>query len=78
MMRPGKASGLTRKSCPIVECEFIYDVVGNGTNFAIVNSGNPFPINPGQATTFPWASTIAKQFDKYKFEYIQLEYRREV
>jgi hypothetical protein len=77
-MARGPRPGFTRRSCTVSEHEFIYDVVGNGTNFGIVNGGLPFPINPGQVTTFPWLSVQAKQWEKYKIHSLKLEYRREV
>jgi hypothetical protein len=79
VMIPNKGpNGLSRRSCPVQEHEFIYDVIGNGADFGIVNGGNPFPLNPAQATTFPWLSTIAKQWERYRIKYLDIEYRREV
>jgi hypothetical protein len=77
-MTRGPRPGLSRRSCMVTEHEFIYDVVGNGTNFGIVNGGLPFPINPGQSTTFPWLSAQAKQWERYKIQHLKIEYRREV
>jgi len=77
MMRD-TVGGLNRRHCLVEEHEFIYDVVGNGTNFGVVNAGNPFPINPGQSATFPWLSLQAKQWERYKFKWVKLEYLREV
>jgi hypothetical protein len=37
-----------------------------------------FPVNPGQAGMFPWLSAIAKNFEKYEFESLAFEYKREV
>lgn len=77
-MTPQARGGLSRRNCVIVEHEFIYDVVGGGTPFAVVNGGYPFPLNPGQGTTFPWLSLQAKQWERYKFNFIRLSYAREV
>jgi hypothetical protein len=37
-----------------------------------------FAVNPGQAGLFPWLSSIAKNFEKYQFEYLEFVYKREV
>lgn len=34
-----------------------------------------FPINPGEATTFPWLSTIADKFEQYRIEGMVFEYK---
>jgi hypothetical protein len=78
-MKATPRAGLSRRSCPVYEQEFIFDVIAGTTDgFAIANGGNPFPLNPGQATTFPWLSTIARQWEKYRFNWIEVEYMREV
>jgi len=43
--------------------------VGNNLGYSVLSQ---FPINPGQASTFPWLSSIAKNFEKYKF--LKLEF----
>jgi hypothetical protein len=70
--------GMNRRNCIVQEHELIYDVVGNGTNFGVVNGGNPFPLNPGQGSSFPWLALQAKQWERYKFKWIKFEYAREV
>jgi len=58
-----------------VEDEFIGAVtVANQPNFNVVS----FPINPGQAATFPWLSKEAAQWEKYTFEMLEFYYKREV
>jgi hypothetical protein len=42
--------------------EYIADIAGQSA-FTVL----PFAVNPGQAATFPWLSTIAKNYDKYRF-----------
>jgi hypothetical protein len=37
-----------------------------------------YAVNPGQAGTFPWLSTIARNFEKYEFEALAFVYKREV
>ncbi len=34
----------------------------------------PFPLNPGMATTFPWLSPQAVQYDQYTFHKLHFEY----
>lgn len=34
-----------------------------------------YPINPGLSSTFPWLSTIAANYDEYKFHGLVFEYR---
>jgi len=59
----------------IEESEFVAAVtVANQPNFNNV----VYNINPGNATTFPWLSTIAKQFEKYQFEKLAFIYKKEV
>jgi len=65
----------TKRDMVIEETEYIGEiVVANQPNFNNV----AFPINPGQATTFPWLSTIAKNFEKYQFEKLVFFYKKEV
>jgi hypothetical protein len=37
-----------------------------------------YPVNPGQVTTFPWLSNIAKNFEKYSIVALEFYYRRTV
>jgi hypothetical protein len=58
-----------------VEDEFISAVtVANQPNFNLAS----YPINPGQASTFPWLSKEAAQWEKYTFEMLEFYYKREV
>jgi hypothetical protein len=73
--RQGTGFG-TRAMITISESEFISEyAVANQPNF---NVGLNLPINPGQATTFPWLSTIAKQYEKYRFKSLRFIYKPEV
>jgi hypothetical protein len=54
----------------IVEDEYIGDMVGT-QNFATI----AYPINIGQATTFPWGSKIAALYEKYEFERLEFYYK---
>jgi hypothetical protein len=40
----------------------------------ILFTPNAFPVNPGLVTTFPWLSTQAVGWEKYRFEYIRFCY----
>jgi hypothetical protein len=51
--------------------EFIMDVNGS-VNFAV---GATLSINPGQASTFPWLSTIAARYEKYRFIRLRFYYK---
>jgi hypothetical protein len=59
------------------ETEYVGEVLsgatGSPSNFTVVN----FPINIGNSTLFPWASTIAQNFQKYRFIRLAFEFRRE-
>lgn len=57
----------------ICEDEYIAEVAGS-TGFATTS----FPINPGQAVTFPWLSKEALLWEKYRFEELEFYYRPEV
>jgi len=65
-----------RKKMCIEEDEYIGEVTGQATaNFATTT----YPINIGQAGTFPWASGVVKNnFEKYKFTYLEFYFKREV
>jgi hypothetical protein len=73
--RQGTGFG-TRKRIVITESEFIAEVtVANQPNFNVALN---LSVNPGQAATFPWLSTIAKQYEKYCFRSLQFVYKPEV
>jgi hypothetical protein len=73
--RQGTGFG-SRKMVTISDTEFISEyAVANQPNF---NVGLNLPINPGQASTFPWLSTIAKQYEKYRFKSLRFIYKPEV
>jgi hypothetical protein len=65
----------SKRDMVIEESEYIAEVtVANEPNFNVVS----YAINPGNSTTFPWLSTIAKQFEKYSFEKLSFVYKKEV
>lgn len=64
-----------KQSVIIEEMEYIGEVTSNSTSFSLLNT---YPINPGQSSTFPWLSTIAKNYEKYEFLSLQWIYKPEV
>lgn len=64
-----------KQSVIIEETEYIGEITSNSTSFSLLNT---YPINPGQASTFPWLSTIAKNYEKYEFLALQWIYKPEV
>jgi hypothetical protein len=56
----------------IIHRELIGSVVG--TSLFSVLASNTFSINPGLSTTFPWLSTQAQGWEKYKFNYLRVCY----
>jgi len=59
--------------CVVEEDEYIAAVSGS-----ILFTNTAYAINPGNATTFPWLSVQAKQWEKYHFDYLEFYYKREV
>jgi hypothetical protein len=61
--------------------EYLKDVLGVGTavfpDLATVGSFQLFA-NPGQNSSFPWLSTLAENFDEYKFDYLEVSYEPSV
>jgi len=72
LSRPRKQTSHGRKSDVIEETEYILDVSPTSTSFQVVNQ---FALNPAQAGTFPWASSIAKQYEKWYCEYVEFCYK---
>jgi hypothetical protein len=59
--------------CRVEEDEYIADIAGS---ISFVTTA--FPVNPGQAGTFPWLSKQAAQWEKYRWEYLEFYYKPEV
>jgi hypothetical protein len=53
--------------------EYVADVNGS-----VAFAARTFAVNPGNTTTFPWLSAIAKNFEKYRVVSLEFYYRREV
>lgn len=49
--------------------------VNGSTAFAVLNT---FAINPANSTTFPWLNNIAKLYERYKFESLQVCFQHDV
>jgi hypothetical protein len=50
--------------------EYIGDYLGTASF-----NNNIFPLNPGVATTFPWLSSLAQNYQEYKFHGLIFEFR---
>jgi hypothetical protein len=59
---------------PMVVChrEYVAEIIGSA-----VYTSQTFNINPGLKGTFPWLSTVASNFEKYKFRYCRFAYEPE-
>jgi len=70
-------SSMRNGDCRVVHREYIQDIsadsAGPPTTFAVTQ----FSVNPGQATAFPWLSTIAKNFESYRFRKLRFCYETE-
>jgi len=68
---PTGSSMRENKRMRVVEDEFISNVKSSD---AFRNEKTLY-VNPGQAGTFPWLASIAKQFDKYEFQNLEFYYK---
>jgi len=66
-----------RKTCTITESEYIGEIVSAAGTPSLFNALS-LPINPGQASTFPWLSKQAAQWEHYRFTKLVFRFRREV
>lgn len=57
-------------SIRVTHREYISDIISTGTSFEV----SQFSINPGIASTFPWLSTIALNYESYLFRSLRFEY----
>jgi len=66
---------LSNGDCVITHREYIADVVATGaTTFSVVQ----YSCNPGLSTTFPWLSSVASNFESYRFERLNFEYETDI
>jgi len=67
--------------CRIVHREYIQDVfagaASGGAGTPSVFLDTPLAVNPGQANTFPWLSSIAGRFESYQFRRLKFCYETE-
>jgi hypothetical protein len=76
MSRSARGSGparMNRTANGITIChrEYFADIVGPASASFAASS---YPVNPGVGTLFPWLSSIATQFEKYRFRSLRFEY----
>lgn len=70
-----------KKRIIVEESEYIGEVLSLGSD---LTPAGPYtnvyvlPCNPGQAMTFPWLYTIAKNYEKYRFLALKFIYKPEV
>lgn len=65
-----------KKRIVVSETEYIGEVtIANQPNYQNLFS---LPVNPGQSSTFPWLSSIAKNYEKYCFRELTFFYKPEV
>jgi hypothetical protein len=75
----GGKSGFGNKKCiTISETEYIQEYTTAAATSGAFYVGSSLPVNPGQASTFPWLSTIAANYQKYKFLALEFFYEPEV
>jgi hypothetical protein len=73
----GKSGFGNKKSITISEDEYIQEINSNNSSNAFF-MGAALPVNPGQASTFPWLSTIAANYQKYQFTQLEFMFKPEV
>lgn len=70
---PGGSSYNNSKPYVLENDEFIENIQSS-TDFRV----RSLSVNPGQSAVFPWLSTMAKNFEKYRFERLEFYYRPRV
>lgn len=71
---PAFSNASADDACVITHREYIGDIISSSTAGAFKVQG--FTINPGDAVTFPWLSTLCSEnFQQYKFDGCIFEYR---
>ena len=60
----------TRQTNVVCHREYLGDILGTA---AFTN--RQYPLNPGMAQTFPWLSTVAENYQEYKFHGLVFEFR---
>lgn len=62
--------------CHIIHREYISDINASSGSPSVF-SVTPFPVNPGQSSTFQWLSKVASNFESYKFNKLKFDYETE-
>ena len=70
---PGGSSHNNKRPYVLENDEFIENI-----NSSIEFRVRSLSVNPGQSTAFPWLSSMAKNFEKYRFEFLEFYYRPRV
>jgi hypothetical protein len=70
-------SGGQRRIKRVQNDEFIAAVTSGAGGVTAFNNV-AFPVNPGNATTFPWLAGEAQQWEKYRFEYLEFYFEHDV
>jgi hypothetical protein len=60
----------TRQTNVVCHREYLGDIQGTA-----VFTNRQYPLNPGMAITFPWLSTVAENYQEYKFHGLVFEFR---
>jgi hypothetical protein len=76
-MFPTGRAGRSRRTQTVTEDEYIAEVTSGGGGGATFTTTS-YPINPGQAVTFPWLAKEAALFEKYRFSRLEFYFRPEV
>jgi hypothetical protein len=71
-----KMTTLRNGDAVIVHREYIDEIIGGAGSPSAFN-GQIFDINPGQASTFPWLSKIAANYESYSFKKLKFDYETE-
>ncbi len=58
----------------VCHSEYIADITGSTSSFAVANS---FSINPGNPLCFPWLSNIAQKYESYNFKSLVFRFETE-
>lgn len=70
---PGGSSHNNKRPYVLENDEFIENI-----NSSIEFRVRSLSVNPGQSAVFPWLSSMAKNFEKYRFEFLEFYYRPRV
>lgn len=59
------------KKTRIRHCEQLQEIAGTNSAYSLAYT---FPLNPGMASTFPWLSAVAQQYEAYEFKSIRVHF----